>query len=191
MKKLAIGFFCMGLSLISLAQQKPTELDKSPMDMSYWPANYPILKMGGKVKSQPTARIIYGRPAKGGRTIFGGIVKYGDLWRLGANEATEIEFFTDVKLGGKKLSPGRYTVYCIPTETKWTLIFNKDNFCWGSFTYDSKKDVVRADILTEKNTENVEFFTVYFDDAGDTANLIFLWDDVKVSLPITVIKKTS
>jgi hypothetical protein len=191
MKKIGLALFCIGLTGMLLAQQKATELDKSPMDMSYWPANYPILKMGGKVRLQPTARIIYGRPAKGGRTIFGGIVKYGDLWRLGANEATEIEFFTTVKIGDKKITAGRYTIYCVPAENKWTLIFNKDNFCWGSFTYDTKKDIVKVDIPTEKNSENVEFFTIYFEEVGDNANLIFLWDDVKVSLPITVLKKIS
>jgi hypothetical protein len=189
MKKMVLAICCISISLMAIAQQKPTELDKSPMDMSYWPANYPILKMSGKVKSQPIARVIYGRPGKNGRTIFGGIVKYGDLWRLGANEATEIEFFTHVKIGGKNLSAGRYTIFCIPNESKWTLSFNKDNFCWGSFTYDTKKDIFKVDAATEKNAENVEIFTIYFEDAGDTANLIFLWDDIKASLPITITKK--
>ncbi len=99
-----------------LAQQKPTDLDKSPMDMSYWPANYPILKMSGKAKDVPVARVIYGRPLKNGRDIFGGIIKYNELWRLGANEASEIEFFKNVKIDGKAIPKGRYTLYCIPTE---------------------------------------------------------------------------
>jgi hypothetical protein len=189
MKKIILAICFISISFFVFAQQKPTELDKSPMDMSYWPANYPILKMSGKVKSQPIARVIYGRPGKNGRPIFGGIVKYGDLWRLGANEATEIEFFTPVKIGGKHLSAGRYTIFCVPNENKWTLSFNKDNFCWGSFTYDTKKDIFKVDAAAEKNSENVEIFTIYFEDAGDTANLIFLWDDIKASLPITITKK--
>ena len=82
------------------------EVDKSPMDMSYWPANYPILKMSGKAKDQPIARVIYGRPLKNGRSIFGGIIKYNDIWRMGANEATEIEFFNNVKIAGKPVAKG-------------------------------------------------------------------------------------
>ncbi len=183
---------CLFLALSSFAQPKPTELDKSPMDMSYWPANYPILKMSGKAKDQPVARIIYGRPLKNGRAIFGGIIKYNEMWRLGANEATEIETFQALKIGGKILPKGRYTVYCLPTENKWTIIINKDNFCWGNFTYDSKKDLIRTDIDVEKNTDPAEAFTMYFEDGKNGANLIFLWDDIKTSLPILLVdEKTS
>ena len=168
------------------AQQKPTDLDRSPMDMSYWPANYPILKMSGQAKDMPVARVIYGRPLKSGRAIFGGIVKYNDLWRLGANEATEIEFFKNVKIGGKQVVKGRYTLYCIPDESKWTLIFSKDNYAWGSFTYDPKKDMLRTDIAVDKNAETVEPLTIYFDESKNGANLIFLWEELKAVLPITV-----
>jgi Protein of unknown function (DUF2911) len=178
------------LAITGFAQPKPTELDKSPMDMSYWPANYPILKMSGKAKDLPIARIIYGRPMKNGRVIFGGIIKYGEMWRLGANEATEIETFRTIKIAGKTLAKGRYTVYCLPTENKWTIIINKDNFCWGNFTYDLKKDLIRSEIDVEKNTESVEAFTMYFEDTKNGANLIFLWDDIKTSLPIILVEDT-
>ena len=177
---LFFGFF------YTYGQQKPTELDKSPMDMSYWPANYPLLKMSGKAKAFPIARVIYGRPLKNGRAIFGGIVKYNELWRLGANEATEIEFFNNVKIGGKSLAKGRYTVYCIPYENKWTLIISKDNYVWGSFTYDSKKDILRADADIDRNTETVEAFTIYFEETKTGANMIILWDDVRAVLPISL-----
>lgn len=190
MKSFVLAAFLF-TALFSYAQPKPTELDKSPMDMSYWPANYPILKMSGKAKDQPVARVIYGRPMKNGRVIFGGIIKYNEMWRLGANEATEIETFRTLKIGGKILAKGRYTVYCLPNENKWTIIFNKDNFCWGNFTYDSKKDLIRTDIDVEKNTESVEAFTLYFEDAKNGANLIFLWDDIKTILPIVLAEETT
>jgi hypothetical protein len=170
----------------AMAQQKPTELDKSPMDMSYWPKDYPILKMNGKAKDNPVARVIYSRPQKNGRTIFGGINKYGEVWRLGANEATEVEFFKDVRIGGKLLAKGRYTLFCIPFEDKWTLIFNKENYSWGSFTYDSKKDALRTDITIESTPEVTEALTIYFDETKKGANLVIAWDNVKASLPITL-----
>lgn len=189
MRSIAFFLFLFSASYLS-AQQKPTDLDKSPMDMSYWPANYPILKMSGKAKDQPIARLIYGRPLKNGREIFGGIIKYNEMWRLGANEATEVEFFKNIKIAGKLVSKGRYTLYCIPSETRWTLILNKDNFCWGNFVYDSKKDVLRTEIEIEKNTEPVEAFTMYFDETRTGANIVIIWDDTKGSLPLATAADT-
>ena len=153
MKKLVfvLGFVLAGQLI--MAQQKPTDLDKSPLDVTYFPANFPILKMRGQATADPSARVLYSRPQKKGRNIFGEEIKYNEVWRLGANEATEIEFFKNATFGGKKVSKGRYTLYCIPTETKWTLVLNKDNFNWGSFTYKSDRDIARVDVPVQKNTE--------------------------------------
>ena len=101
-------------------------VDKSPMDISYFPVNYPQLKMTGQDKNPPIARVIYSRPFKDGRKIFGFLQKYGEVWRMGANEATEIEFFRDITIYGKKVATGRYILYCIPYENKWTIILNND-----------------------------------------------------------------
>jgi hypothetical protein len=186
MKKTLLLASLIFLAFSINAQQKPTDLDKSPMDMSYWPANYPILKLNGKVTDAPVARIIYGRPQKNNRTIFDGIVKYNEMWRLGANEATEIEFFKSVKLGNKVVNKGRYTLYCIPSVDKWTIVVSNDNYSWGNYSYDIKKDVTRADAKVEKNVDVVENFTIYFEETKTGANLIMLWDDVKASLPIAL-----
>ncbi len=182
-------FFLIAVLFITtnlFAQQKPTDLDKSPMDVSYWPSNYPVLKLNGKVKDAPIARILYSRPQKNNRIIFDGIVKYGELWRLGANEATEVEFYKNVKINNKLISKGRYTFYCIPNETTWTIIINKDNFCWGNYSYNIKFDVLRFDIPIEKNSEAVEAFTSYFEENKSGANLIFMWDEVKATIPINL-----
>ncbi len=185
MRSIVLAYLFMISSYAAIAQQKPTELDKSPMDMSYWPANYPILRMSGKAKDEPVGRLIYSRPLKNGRDIFGGIIKYNELWRLGANESTELELFRSVRIAGKPVPEGRYTMYCIPTESKWTMIINRDNYCWGSFTYDSRKDVLRTDIEVTRSGETVEAFTMYFDDTKTGANLIILWDNLKAVLPIS------
>lgn len=168
------------------AQTAPTDLDKSPMDMSYCPASYPILKIQGKVGNIPVARLIYSRPQKRGRVIFGGEVKYNEVWRLGANEATEIEFYQNVKIGGKKVAKGRYTLYCIPTDNQWTIILNKDLNSWGAFNYDSKKDILRIDLPLQNQTDSVEALTMYFETVNNGANLIMLWDTVKAVLPINL-----
>jgi hypothetical protein len=168
------------------AQPNPTNLDKSPLDVSYWPANYPILKMSGKAKDEPLARVIYSRPQKNNRVIFGGIVKYNDMWRLGANEATEIELFKNVKIGNQLVKKGRYTLYCIPDTAKWTIVLNSDNYSWGNYRYDIKKDLARVEANLATTTDTVQALTIYFEDASTGSNLVMLWDTVKASLPIAV-----
>jgi hypothetical protein len=182
MKKICVILFCL-LSLYSIAQQKPTDIDKSPLDVSYSPANYPILKMNGKVKDSPAARVIYSRPQKLGREIFGGIIAYNQVWRLGANEATEIEFFKNVKIDGKTIQKGRYTLYAICTDTAWTIIFNTEKDVWGLY-YNPKKDVYGTVVPVQKNNQTIDALTIYFDDMQNGTVLNILWDTVKVSMPI-------
>ena len=174
----------LGAISISMAQSKLPVMDKSPMDMSYYPANYPILKIQNKATEPLVARVVYSRPQKNGRTVYGELVEYGKVWRLGANEATEIELYKDVKIGVNKLKKGRYTMYAIPQTDKWTIIFNRETDIWGAFQYDQKKDVLRTDIKTEKLQEAAEAFTITFEKATGGANLIIAWDDVKAVLPL-------
>ena len=176
-------------SILASAQQKPTDLDKSPMDMSYWPSNFPMLKLSGKASGEPFARVIYGRPQKNGRILFGDIVQYNSIWRLGANEATEMEFFVPVKIDGKLVPKGRYTLYSIPNENNWTLILNTDNFSWGNFGYNIKKDLLRVQVPVLKTMDTTEAFTLYFEETNLGAGLIILWDQVKVMLPISFSKE--
>jgi hypothetical protein len=84
------------LSVGAIAQSSLPAVDKSPLDICYYPLRYPNLKVQDKITEPLTARVIYSRPKKEGRTVFGGLVEYGKLWRLGANEATEIEFYKPV-----------------------------------------------------------------------------------------------
>jgi hypothetical protein len=158
-------------------------LDKSPMDMSYFPVNYPILKIQNKSIAPLLMRVIYSRPQVNGRKIFGELQEYGEVWRLGANEATEIEFFRDVEINHKKIKKGRYTLYAIPFPDKWTLIVNKDTDTWGSFRYDSLKDVVRMDLPVKKN-DLTEDMTIVFEKTNTGANMNIYWDEVKTSLPV-------
>jgi hypothetical protein len=165
---------------------KLPEVDKSPMDVSYYPNNYPILKIQNKATEPLVARILYSRPQKQGRKIFGELVEYGNVWRLGANEATEIEFYKDVKIGGKKVTKGRYTLYAIVSENVWTMILNKDTDTWGAFKYDSKKDVLRTDVSAQKTDEVVESMSMLFEKSATGISLIIAWEQVKVALPITL-----
>ncbi len=170
----------------SLAQFKLSGIDKSPMDMAYYPVNYPVLKIQNKVSEPLMARVIYSRPLKNGRSVFGELVEYGQIWRLGANEATEIELYRDVKCGtDTKLKKGRYTMYAIPYQDKWTIIFNKDTDCWGAFQYDPKKDVLRIDVPTQKVAEPAEAFTMQFEKDSTGLSLAITWDNVKAQVPFS------
>lgn len=185
--KLFATLFCFCLFGVLHAQENLPTLDKSPMDISYFPVNYPILKIQDKASEPPVARIIYSRPQKNGRQIFGNLVEYGKVWQLGANEATEIEFFQTVSINHNKIKKGRYTLYVIPDTAQWTLILNKDNDTWGSFRYDEKKDLLRCSLPVVSQAEMVETFFMYFD-KKDPANftLNMGWENVRVAVPIQI-----
>jgi len=175
--------FLLSMILVN-AQSDPASLDKSQMDMSYFPVDYPVLKIQDKTTDPLIARVIYSRPQKKGRKLFGNLVSYGQVWRLGANEATEIEFFQDVKVGGQKIKKGRYTLYALVDTDKWTLILNKETDTWGAFRYDTKKDVVRAPVPVQKQSTVTEAFCMEFEKTKTGADLVVSWDDVLVRLPI-------
>ena len=108
------------------------------------------------------------------------------VWRMGANEATEIEFYRDVQIGGKKITKGKYTLYAIATPVEWTMILNKETDTWGAFKYDQKKDVARVKVPVHQNGDNVDAFTMAFEKATSGINLNIAWDTVTVSLPISL-----
>jgi hypothetical protein len=157
--------------------------DLSPMDMIYWPSDYPLKKMSGAISSPPLARIIYSRPQKQKRKIFGELVKYNQPWRLGANEATELELFSIATIQNKTIKPGRYILYCIPEETKWTIILNSNLYSWG-LKPDKGKNLMQFEIPVEKNNTTIEYFTMAFESSGQNTDLLILWDDIKTKLPV-------
>lgn len=159
-------------------------LDKSPLDMIYYPEDYPIRRMSGSSDSTPIARVIYSRPEKDGRVIFGNVVKYGEPWRLGANEATEIEFFIEVMIQKKKIKKGRYVLYCIPSVDTWKIILNKDLYIWG-LKIPAAYDEYSFDIPVVHSHDIFEVFTIEFKPDSMGMQLGMAWDNVKAELPIS------
>lgn len=184
--KFIFAILILGMSNCGYAQGKFPVVDKSPMDMCYYPVNYPYLKIQDKITEPLAARVIFSRPQKNERIIFGGLIEYGKVWRLGANEATEIEFFQNVKINNLRLKKGRYTLYAIPEVSKWTIILNKETDTWGSFMYDDKKDILRMDLPVIKQTEKADYFVMAFDKSAEGFSLLMAWDDNLVTLPITL-----
>ncbi len=160
-----------------------TPVDISPMDMIYFPVDYPVLKMSGKNVPDLVARVIYSRPHREGRKIFGGLLKYGEVWRLGANEATEIELFKRITIQGKTVQPGRYVLYCIPSQDKWIVVLNKNVFSWG-LSFPQEDDINRFEIPVETLNASTEFFTMFFEPTKKGANLVMTWDEILTRLPL-------
>ena len=95
--------------------------------------------------------ITYGAPAVGGRTIWGNVVPYDQVWRAGANEATTVSFSTDVNLEGQSIKAGKYALFLIPDSTEWTVILNKKWDQWGAYSYDESEDEVRFTVEPKMN----------------------------------------
>lgn len=159
-------------------------IDISPMDMTYFPVDYPKLNMADANMQPPLARVIYSRPHLGGRKLFPDIQKYNEPWRLGANEATELDLYKNATITDKKIPAGRYVLYCIPQDDQWNIILNSNIDTWGLHP-DSSKDVANFKIPLSKKNYRLEYFTMIFEKTNDnSAELVMAWDDVEARLPI-------
>lgn len=158
--------------------QKFAGLDPSPADITY-------LRENGR-RSAPVAKVTYGRPQKKGRTMLGGTEPFGKVWRLGANETTEIKLFRDVTFGDKVVKAGTYSLYAIPNATEWTIIFNSKLDTWGAYEYDESKDVVRFTVPATPSDTELEALSIVFDDPAGTgkSNLWIGWEKTVVKIPV-------
>ncbi|MCX2742351.1 DUF2911 domain-containing protein [Mangrovivirga sp. M17] len=129
-------------------------------------------------------KVTYSRPHKRDRVIFGDLVPYGKVWRLGANEATEITITEDIKIAGRDLEAGTYSLFAIPQEDKWNIIVNKELGLWGAYNYNKENDVMRFDVPTAETKETWEAFTIDFEQRQDKTYMTMTWDKTKVSIPI-------
>jgi hypothetical protein len=186
-KKLSL---CLLMALFGIAVQaqnatpaiKYPIVDASPMDALYYPIN--AAKVKKEDTSLPIIKVVYSRPQRKGREIFGVLEQFDKVWRLGANENTEIYFAKAVTIGDKKIKTGTYSLFAIPSKDKWTIIVNKQTDRWGAFNYDESKDVVRVDVAITKLEKIMEAFSMTFVDTTDGVNLMMAWDATQVALPI-------
>ncbi len=157
------------------------DVDKSSMDKAYFPDNFAHDREGN---DKAIIRVTYSRPLKKDREVFGGLVAYDQVWRTGANEATEIKLYSDVKFGGKKLKAGSYSLFSIPGDTEWIIIFNSDLDYWGAYSYKEENDVLRIAVQPRENQEIVEAFSIQFEDKmGGSAVMYLAWDKTIVEIP--------
>ena len=159
-------------------------VDVSPMDMCYFPIDYPKLKIANATTGPPLVRVIYSRPHLQRRRLFHDILKYDEPWRLGANEATEIDFYRSATIQKSKVLPGRYILYAIPHPGAWTIVLNSNIDSWG-LKQDSTKDVHRFRIPVTSGNPSLEYFTMMFEKTNEGTDLVMAWEDVMAKLPIS------
>ncbi|GIV59368.1 DUF2911 domain-containing protein [Rhodocaloribacter litoris] len=129
-------------------------------------------------------KVTYSSPRKRDREIFGGLVPYGEVWRTGANEATELTTTGDIEIAGHRLPAGTYALFTIPEENQWTVILNGVLGQWGAFRYNPDEDVLRFTVPVTRTPELYEAFTIEFEEAENGVNLVMTWDHTRVSIPI-------
>lgn len=141
------------------------------------PPKSPKITVSGK-----GMKVVFGQPSKREREIFGALVPYDQIWRAGANEATEITFNKNVKFAGADVKAGTYTLFATPTKDKWTIILNSKLGQWGAYDYDKIRstDVAKIEAAVIPLSTVVEKLTYIFDGKG----LGIAWDKTSVFVPI-------
>ena len=172
--QLALFFSISLITNQSICSQDFSNLDKSPHDIAYYRAN--------KI-SPPLIKVLYGRPQKDERDLFGDMIPYGEVWSVGANEATEIRFYQDVVFGEQNVKKGTYVLYAIPSENEWTLILNSNIDTWGTSDYSENYDVARAKAKVSK-AEPLEAFSIGFKNKGKYVNMVLAWDTTRITTSI-------
>ena len=162
----------------------------SPMDLVQYPNRSRLrnfLKEEELAENEPKIRVVYSRPQKKGRVIFGELLKYGEPWRLGANETTEITFFEDVTIDGKEVKKGRYGIMVVPNEANWEFVIHKGIPSWGTFGHDDENNVASVTVPVAKTPETVEALSIVFDKKDDkNVHMVVAFDNTMARLPITM-----
>lgn len=128
--------------------------------------------------------IKYDRPSARGRQIFGGLVPFHEVWRTGGGRNTLITFSTPVAIARQRVPAGEYNLLSIPGKEQWSFILNQDTSLWGTYNYDSSKNVIEFDVLVEKQSIYMETMTLAIDVVPYDAVLHFMWENVHVKFPI-------
>lgn len=130
--------------------------------------------------------IEYHRPGVKGRTIFGDLVPYGEVWRTGANNRTTISFSTPVTVGGTELDAGTYGLLTVPGEESWTVILSNVSEAWGAGGYDAADDAVRV-TATPRSAQATEWMEFGFENLShDSADVVLRWAEVEVPFTVEV-----
>lgn len=192
MKKLiigGIGILCLFISNpVNAQEEDKVNFSKEELKFSKMDASPMDLAMYKDQNDKAVARVIYSRPQKRNREIFGKLIPYGEVWRTGANEATEITFYEDMKIADAVVKAGTYTLYTIPDEKEWTVILNNKTNTWGAYEYSSKEDKVRINVPVRQAPNTIESLSMAFQESNNGADLLIGWDDSYIKVPFETVK---
>ena len=164
MKKLSLILLITCIAFISYGQKK-VQSPKSTVNGTLGEAN---------------VEIVYHQPSARKRKVMGELVPYGKVWRTGANNATTFSIDKDVRVEGKPLKAGTYSLFTIPGEGDWVVIFNKVNVQWGSGIYDQDEDALRVTVESDESDKFVETFTI----AIDEEDVVMSWENTEVKFKV-------
>jgi len=137
------------------------------------------------VVNEANLMVDYGRPSRRGREVFGGIVPWNQVWRTGANAATQFRTDRDLEIGGVAVPAGLYTLWTVPGPGGWKLVVNRQTGQWGT-EYHEAQDLARVDMRTESLADPIERFTISIVPAASGADLRLAWDRTQASVHFTV-----
>jgi len=129
----------------------------------------------------------YGRPSKRGRKIFGELVPYDKVWRTGAGAPTTFTTSKDLIFDNVKIPADTYNIFTIPGESKWTLIFNKEEGAWGS-AYRSEFDFAKVEMNTSIMKSITEKFTIHINSKSSEGELIMIWDKTIAKVQFSILE---
>ncbi len=185
-------FFCLAFfGGISLNAQTVEfgGMDKSPMDAAHYPrrAAFKNYLSADDPDTRQIIKVLYSRPNKNDRDVFGTLEPFGQDWRLGANEATEVTFFQAVEIGNTTIPAGTYTMFAQLYPEQWIIKISEERFLAGAGNRDVSKDLVAVPVTTHSTGNAREAFTIGFQKVDDNqVNMIFEWDKTRASLPINL-----
>ncbi|BDD01574.1 DUF2911 domain-containing protein [Persicobacter psychrovividus] len=180
-----LGILMCLLAIMSCEQVKEQAYKMSPMD---------TVKYENDLFS---LQITYGRPFKKDRLIFGtkeegALVPYGEIWRTGANDATEIMVTKDITINGQPVPEGKYSVYTIPGERDWTVAINKKIGYWGkspvSEVFEPEQDLLRVQVPSQQLAKTMDQFTmtVVPSTSANKLTWVMSWDKTQVRIPMQI-----
>lgn len=170
-----ISFGLLSTTQVAAQDIKFPGVDKSPADIASYPG-----------PRDPAIQVVYSRPMLKGREMLGKKIAYGKVWRTGANEATMITFFQDVKWGETEVAAGTYALFSIPGEDTWQVMLNKDAHQWGAYNRENDQNVATVEVPAEKSDATIEAMAIAFKEVGDKVHLAIGWENTIVQVPIEV-----
>jgi len=175
--KVIILFYAVLFLGISAKAQGFKNLDIVPHDISY---------LRESMVTEPLIKAVYGRPVTSSMDVFGNKIPFGELWRTGANEATEIKLYKDMQFGDTFVKAGTYVLLTIPGENEWEVILSANLDVWGAFQYDPEADVARIKVPVSK-AENLESFSILFKKRNQKEITMMLgWGSTRVKVQMEI-----